>query len=290
MIIHEINQSCNSYFYSGDITSKKDFLLIDDLKRITTNGKEIKPKIDLEHPIIRSISKDYFIIVDGEPNDRSENAWIIDFEGKIKKSFFLGNATDFALTRSKIIVSYSKCELDTSRIFRYDSSSLENQGNLPISSEGLAVFDFDGNCLFKYMSDARKEDFIEFQEVYSFFVDEKNRVYLLSYLFDGGFSILEFELDNYSMKRLIDLNGILDEKYLPKAMTKKNEDWYILVNNYEDILNANFKSQIMKYHNKSVEKIGECCFSVKMKGNKDGTFSVPISQKNNFENSCFIEL
>lgn len=190
----------------------------------------------------------------------------------------------------KIIASYSECSLDTSRIFHSD----ERQARIEsFDSNGLVVFDFEGNSLFEYMNDAKEDDFIPFMENYSFLKCNEDTVYLLAYLFDGRFSILAFNVKDYSTKKVLNLSERVANKYLPMAMTRKDNTWYILMNDMERLENdfTNASSEIFEMTNDSqLKKIGECCFSNRMRGNFNGSFSVPISFKNTYQNSCYIEL
>lgn len=295
MIIHEIMHPSDSFIFNGDIISESDYLLIDEQKRIFRNHKKINLSIDVKWPIGKIISDDSFILIDGDTVNIKDNAWIIHNNGTIKSSFFIGNATDIILTKSNIVASYSKCELNTNRIFaRLDSKNEPNKKK--ISSEGLAVFDFQGNCLFKFMSDAKDEDFIPFMEIDSFLKIDEEKIYLIAQLFEGNVSVLEFNLKNYSMKKILNLSEILGEKYLLGAMSLKNNNWYFLGTKDYEIYGTqkgdlnNLKSYLLKLNDDlSVELLGECCFSCRMQGNSDGSFSVPSSFITN-QKSCYIKL
>jgi hypothetical protein len=301
MTINEIKHPFNSRIHDGDIISKTNFLLIDDENRIYRNGKKINIKLKLEWPIVRIISDDFFILIDSDSSMQKDNAWIINNNGTIERSFYIGNATDVILTKTHIVASYSKCSLDTSRIFTisyknpdYETCLEKLSSKKALSREGLAVFDFRGNCLFKYMTDASDEDFIPFMEVCSFLKKDEDTIYLLPYLFNDGLAILEFSLKNYSLKNVLNLEEIVAENYFPRAMTKKHGNWYFLMTNYEEMEKGdinNLKSHLFKMKSSQrLEKLGECCFSVKMHGNYDGSFSVPLGVKDNNQNSCYLKI
>lgn len=292
MKIHEIKYSSDSPILNGDILNEVDYLLIDDQKRIYRNEKEINLSIDLEWPICRIISEDTFLLIDGDTQNVKDNAWIIHNDGRIKSSFFIGNPTNIVLTKSKIIASYSKCSLNTSRIFTtiYGKSETDEKN---INSEGLAVFDFQGNCLFKYISDAKDEDLIPFMEIDSFLKIDEETIYLLAQLFEGSTSILEFNLKEYSLKNKLNLSQISNDKYFLRAMSVKNNKWYFLATINDEIQKEDFnnlKSYLLKLNEDfSIELLNECCYSNKMQGNCDGSFSVPSSILIN-QKSCYIKL
>lgn len=291
MIIHKIIHPFSTHICDGDILSENNFLLIDEKNNIYRNGIKINIKMDLEFPIIRIISDDHFILVDGDSNKKKDNAWIIHNNGTIENAFYIGNAFNIILTESNIIAAYSECSLNTERIFKHTANPSEKD----VSSEGLAVFDLQGSCLFKYMSDAKEENIIPFISIYSFLRKDEDNIYLLAYLFTRDIAILEFNLNSYSIKHILNIPEAFDCN-LPRAMTKKNDDWYFLTTNpnHTEIEQGNLnslKSYLFKLDKMLfVEKIGECCFSNKMHGNDDGSFSVPLSIKNQYQNSCFIKI
>jgi len=294
MIIHEIPHPFSQFMRDGDILSPNNFLLIDEKNTIYRNGVKINIQLDIKYPIVRIISDDYFLLIDGDNDKVKNNAWIIHTNGTIENSFYIGQATNVILTKSNLIVAYSESSLDTDRMFRNNHISKERYKK-DVSSEGLAVFDFQGNCLFKYMTDAKDPEFIPFIEICSFLKKDEDNIYLLARLFTRGIAILEFNSKNYTMKNILNIPEIFDYD-LPKAMTKKNDDWYFLATNpnYIEIEEGNFnslKSYLFKLDKMLlIEKIGECCFSNKMHGNNDGSFSVPLSIKNDDQNSCFIKI
>ena len=301
MTVNEIKYPFNSLILDGDILSETDFLLIDNENRVFRNGKEINIELKLECPIARIISDDFFILLDGDGLNQKDNAWIIDNNGVIVNSFYVGDATDMILTNTHVVISYSKCSLDTSRIFKTtyrskdDAAFFEKRSSKKaISSEGLAVFDFKGNCLFKYMSDARDEDFIPFMEIRSFLKKDEDTMYLLSDLFNDGLAVLEFSLKNYALKKIINLEKLVGKNYWPRAMTKKYGKWYFLMTDWEEMEKGdilNLKTHLFKMENiQTLEKLGECCYSVKMHGNYGGSFSVPLGIKDKNQNSCYLKI
>ncbi|BDD03887.1 hypothetical protein [Aureibacter tunicatorum] len=302
MTINEIKQSFNTAILDGDIISKTNFLFIDDENIVNRNGKKINLGLKLEWPIIRIISNDYFILVDRDSSSNKKiNAWIINTNGTIESSFYIGNALDLIVTQNGIVTSYSKCSLDTSRIFsttyrspNYVSDIEEASSKKFIHSEGLAVFDFKGNCLFKYMSDSRGKNFIPFKEIYSFLKKDENTIYLLADLFEGGFTILEFSLNNYNVKKKQNLKEIIPKNHLPRAMTKIDNTWYFLMINFEEMEKGdldNLKTYLFKMKNTQIlDKVGECCFSVKMHGNLGGSFSILLGIHDIKRSPCYLKI
>jgi hypothetical protein len=290
MQIFDIKHPFDTFIDSGDIKSEKDFLLIDDQNNIYRNNQKIDVPLLLLSPIARIISEKYFLLVDSDKEH--ENAWIINNSGTILHSFYVGNARNIVLTKSNIIIAYSKCELNTDRIFR----ELIKSEQQIISSECFAVFDFEGNCLFTYMTDAKDDNFIAFHEVTSFLKKDDETIYLLVYLFDGYLVVLEFNLKNYAIKEVLSLEAFSESVYSLRAMTKKNNDWYFLATNYEQLKKRDpsiFMSYILKLtENESLECIGECCYSAGALGNCDGSFSVPFGLilKDINQTSCYVKI
>jgi hypothetical protein len=299
MQIFDIKHPFDTFIDSGDIKSEKNFLLIDDQNNIYRNNQKIDVPLLLLSPIARIISDKYFLLVDSERE--YENAWIINNSGIILHSFYVGNARNIVLTKSNIIIAYSKCDLDINIRYPYEYINPEYKEILAveqkaISSECFAVFDFEGNCLFAYMTDAKDDNFVELQEVTSFLKKDDETIYLLVYLFDGYLVVLELNLKNYAIKEVLSLEAFSESVYSLRAMTKKNNDWYFLATNYEQLKKRDpsiFMSYILKLtENESLECIGECCYSAGALGNCDGSFSVPFGLilKDINQTSCYVKI
>lgn len=292
MKIHKINNPFTSAVHHGDIISSDDYLLIDQEKRIFRRGNEIELNLKLEWPIARIISDDSFLLVDGDSLNERHNAWIVENTGVIKNSFFIGKVLDILLTKTKIIASYSKCSLNTDRYFI--SSHKEIQQNKSISTEGLAVFNFKGQCLFRYMSDATEQNFIPFIEVESLLKGNNEKVYLLAHLFDHNTSMLEFNLKDYSIRNILNITPLIDKNHTPIAMSLKGKSWYFIMKNYKDFNHQNInriKSYILKLnHNSSFTLLGEAPYSHRICGKNNGSFSIPSWLNVTDKESYYIEL
>ncbi|MEL7423458.1 MAG: hypothetical protein AAFN81_10735 [Bacteroidota bacterium] len=285
MTIDVIENIFKSPIYDIDIKSKSDFLLINEKGVICRNRKRIDAQLKLSWPIVRIISEELFLLVDADKPGQEDNAWIINSLGKIEIAFYIGKAINIVLISNHIVASYSKCSLDTSRLSEktyenpnHKSFFTERAKNKDVSGEGLAVFDFKGNCSFKYMSDSKDTDFIPFMEIYSFLRKDEKTVYLLSYLFRDGYTILEFNLETYALKKVIDLQNMIPKGCSPKAMTRKNDEWYFMMNYYEETEEGglgNLKAYVLKGRdNQSLEQIAEYHFARKAYGNPDSSFAV----------------
>ncbi len=257
----------------GDFLSPDDYILITDQGKIYRNTKEILHSIKFsEHlfPRIRIITENRFIVTDGELLTGEDNAWIFDESGKIEKSFYIGSALKMLVTKTRIIVSYSDAQLDS---------------NWKHATNALVIFDYEGNSLFEYYRDMKEEDRVAILENYALLKKDENTIYFMPICFSSthSFPIVELSLIDYSQKVLFYLidedrkEKFIPEKfYNPSAFTKKGDKWYFLSRDTGDPEHKNLRSVIFEMDsNRHIREIGECAFSVRMRGLPNGKFSVP---------------
>jgi len=187
--------------------------------------------IDFEWPLVRLINSERFLIVEGGGREHPLNhtAWVIKSSGKIEQELNLGYPSNICLTNDKIIATYSKSYLSTNRIFakeEWEKSKVKEETK-PISSEGLCVFDFEGNCLFRYMTDAKQNNFIPIMEIASLSSINDDEVYLLADTFEDRYTILQFNLINYSIRKVMVIEHLISPNFYPRAITQKNGEFIL---------------------------------------------------------------
>lgn len=245
MKITEIAHNCKDYFYDGDFVSSDNYVLINDCKEVFRNGQKIELEkcCSLDFPRVSIISSEQFILVDSEKpykfGEGQANAWIINNEGKVEKSLYLGSVHKLITTSKYIVCSYTDGTLFTD--WKY-------------AQNPLVIFDFDGLSQFEYNKDVKQIDWIEMIENYSFLEKDKNTVYYLPY---DSFPVVELSLKDFSSKVVLYLpnekeiqNGLF---WNPKAFTKKGEDWFFITPNLENknsnIFKNNRKCQLVEVQN-----------------------------------------
>lgn len=281
MEIDNIKIDSELNIFDGDMSSLENHIHVSDNGLIYRNGELLKSSVKLPKypfPIIRIISDQCFLLVDGaEMNSRKANAWVIDFTGKIKTKFYVGTASKIITTDDKIIVSYHS----TSECI-YGSSE-------------LAVFNFDGECLFKFQSKSKRSSQIQIFENYGFVNDGNDSVYFMPYLCGGAldYPIVKLDLKNFTHEVLFYLKSKEIESpknFVPQALTKKGETWYFLSHEYDGLPIHKFRSEIYRLEKSKVSKIGECGLGVKIRGFPDGHFFGPLISQKRTNESCYISL
>ena len=242
MKISEIPHGCDQFFLNGDFISTDNYVIINDREEVFRNGKllEIKGMHSFEFSTVSIISSELFILVDGGKHsnykESEDNAWIINDNGDIIKSFYLGNVHRMITTKNYIICSYTDAELDT---------------NWKYGQNGLVVFDYDGKSQFEYYRDELKYKWLRFIENYAFLKKDENTIYYMPY---DGFPIVEFNLSDFSSKVVFqipdpeELNNNLF--WNPKAFSQKGNDWYFITPNFKDWNSIIFKMD----HKKQIEQ------------------------------------
>lgn len=114
------------------LKEKRQFLIfINDNNCLT-------PPIKLKYSIVRWIDTDKILIADARNETNIDNVFILDLNGTIINSFNGGDGIeDIEISEEGLWISY------------FDEGVYGNG----ISSEGLVLFDFTGNVIFRYHSD-----------------------------------------------------------------------------------------------------------------------------------------
>ena len=129
-------EQANSKCLDIDAQDTFAFLTITEDKKIISPDFQTTIDLDLWFPNIRRLDQDKFLLVDTRTKKERQNGWIIDNEGQIKKTFMAGDGIeDIVIQENKIIISY------------FDEGVFSG---IEPSDQGLVVFDFEGNILFKY--------------------------------------------------------------------------------------------------------------------------------------------
>lgn len=282
MKITELPYSCDGWFPDCDYISEDNHVVINDRKEIFRNGNQLKlPKeCTAEFPKTRILTKDHFLLIDSAKPDHSDdeaaNAWVVNTNGKVEKSIFLGGVHRMFITPSLILASYTDSQLS------YD---------VKYGKHGIVAFDLNFNSLFEYFRDIDMKDRVSMIENYGFFVDSDSKIYFLPY---PKFSIEELDMENLSSREVVLLPSYeelgMPEFWNPNSFLKKDDDWYFITKDYQDA--SAFFSRIFKMTpQKKIEEIGQCCFSYNPQGYAGGRFVVPNHHAiGNYKRCQIIEL
>lgn len=268
MKIVEFPINCIQYFKNGDAQSSQDYVLITDDNKIYRNERliQINGNYSLGYPKVSIISDELFLLVENEYYENKDfdgnNAWLINRSGEIVHSFFVGSPHRMIFAGSKIVMSYDEAQLDTGASF---------------GTNGLAVFDLNGSCLFEYYRDTKRTDWIPMMENYAFLKKDDKTVYFMPICGGAGdFPIVELNLVDFTTKVLFYLveKGDRYLKQLPHAFSKKEDKWYFLSRHVEDFTH----SVIFELNeDKQLVEIGKCAYSVFPKGLPNGKFFIPFT-------------
>ncbi len=260
-----------------DFKSEEDFIFINRGHEIYRNGVQIKLKDNsfITDPRISILSDNLFLLVNQEfENKESQNAWIIDNKGNIKKSFFADTPLNIISTGKRIVMSYSDSMLGIGSRF---------------GDAQIVVFDFDGNCLFEYNSTKNSQEHIAFLENKSLLVKDESTIYFMPFIGNGTgeFPILELNVLDYSINFLFyAVNEDESNKYYFTTFSKKDEYWYFFENFEKPLeLNQTSWSRIFKlYENQKLELIFSSPeISVIPKGLSNGKFTT-LNEKSDLIN------
>ncbi len=279
MKITDIPHDCKKFFLNGAFASMENYVLINDEKEIFRNGRlfKIKGNYSCEHPKLEILSSKKFILIDSglhtNSKDERGNAWIINENGQIEKSFFLGSVHRILATKKYLICSYIGSQLDT---------------NWKYGQNGIVVFNYEGESKFEYYKDEAKHKWLNWIENYSFYKQSENSIYYMPY---PKFPIVEFRLTDFSSEIRFQIpseNELgVNEFWNPKAFSKKGNDWFFITPDIEKSYSRIFKMNSKK----RVEQIGTCCFSHFPKGMEGGKFFIPFSGGTGKQRKCqFIEI
>jgi len=265
MKLRELPHSCDKFYLDGGYVSRNNYVVINDRNEVFRNGRLIRlaEECSLGHPKVQIISPEYFLLIDSDKDspseDRVPNAWVVNNEGGIEKSFYLGPVHRVIVTKNNIVCSYTDSVLFT---------------NSEFGKNGLVVFDMSGKSLFEYYRDEKEDEKLNWIENYAFLAAGKHSVYYLPLY---TCAIIELSLIDFSSKIILELPKAEelknDEFWNPKAFSKKGDDWIFITPGIDRL-----SSRIFLLNPKGeVEEIGRCCFSGFPKGKKGGKFFVPFS-------------
>lgn len=276
MQVHLFPEPCKHYFLDGDFKDWENYVLINDRKKVFRNGRQIKldPRCTLEFPRVCLLPDNYFLLVDAELSssamDQSPNAWVINSKGGIETTFYLGAVHRLMATQKHLICSYGDGLLDTDWVY---------------ATNGLVVFDDAGNSQFEYYRDTPKEHSLNFLENYAFLPKSEQSIYYFPY--GDFFKIVELSLTTFTSTVQLDLSTIPSLRnqkdfWNPKALTKKENDWFFIT---PDLTNEH--SKIFKLDQTGeLEQIGTTCFSTYPRGLATGGFFAPYSGGNQRQPWC----
>ncbi len=232
-----------------DFNSINDFMYIDENSNIYRNigSIEVKDIVFGLSPMIKIISEDLFVLINRDGIKNSNNCWIINNEGSIKSTFFIGSPQEIIATKDYIIVSYSNSMLDSNSVF---------------GDAQIVVFDFKGNIIFKYNSESNKTKF-PFLENKSFVKKDEDTIFFMPYgdiNSKSDFSIIEFSLIDFSSKILFHLPNFYNkekELYLT-AFTRKGSYWYFFDQNITEWSSnkiGNYNVYQLNFDNQYINKL-----------------------------------
>lgn len=263
----EIDFELTSPIYDGDLRALDNYIFITEAGKVYRNGKEIKLPVSLDEyffPFIRIFSDDEFLLVDGAV-ETGKNAWIINFSGKLIRSFSLGDVQKLLLTENRIVASYSPTS---------DSE---------YSQKDIVIFDLSGNVLFEYRRDIRKEDQVKFLENYSFLRKDESSIYFMPFCSGSEENFPIVELNLHTWKQEVLFYAISSQtrnessEFFPQAFTIKEGVFYFLSTDRDYPDHTRMCSRIFKREApNSYKELGSVGFSSKAMGFADGKFSVPV--------------
>lgn len=224
-----------------DVLTDDSYIAITDKGNVVSHFDRIEIHQSFEFPVIRQLNDNSFLIADSRTNEHVDNCFIYDLKGNVLRQFFAGDGIeDIEVLRDKIIITY------------FDEGVYGTDGP---NNEGLVIFDFDGNILYKYNE---KHGGQVISDCYCICKHGANRVLFLPYT---DFSLIELNLDTGDETKY----EIPEQLKGSNGMTS-NADGIIFHSPYED------KRGIYKWRtgDKTVKRIGE--YSEGLRGLKNGRF------------------
>jgi len=108
---------------------------------ITANGRALLSQ-HLRYPIVRWLGKDEVLLVETRTEAKTPNAFVVDLEGKVLRSFCIGDGVeDVCVLNEKLVVGY------------FDEGVFGSEGP---NNSGLAVFDKQGRLEFAFPEDQQR--------------------------------------------------------------------------------------------------------------------------------------
>lgn len=230
-----------------DVLAEDSYIAITDKRNVVSSFDIIEIHQSFKFPVIRQLNDNSFLIADSRTNEKDENCFIYDREGNALRKFYAGDGIqDIEVVRDKIIITY------------FDEGVYGADGP---NNEGLVVFDFDGNILFKYNE---KHGAQIISDCYCICKHGANRVLFLPY---PDFQLIELNIDTGDEKKFE-----IPEQVKGSNGITSTADAILFHSPYED------KRGIYKWRigDKAAERIGE--YSEGLRGLENGRF-VSLGQK-----------
>lgn len=115
------------------------------------------------YPIIRYISREALVLIDGVGDGNTSNAWVFDQSGHMLREFYVGyGISDVMVSREYLICTYDDVAI--------------SEGGCP-QSEGIFFFSHEGEQRFGYKSMFGK-DAVEIDDCYCALVDNNNLMFI----------------------------------------------------------------------------------------------------------------
>lgn len=231
-----------------DVLTDNSFIAITDRGSVILPFDKIKLTQTFKFPIIRQLSDNSFLVADSRTdNDGVDNCFIYDLKAHTLKHFYAGDGIeDIEVLRNKIVITY------------FDEGVYGTEGP---NNQGLVIFDFDGNILFKY-NEKHGDQIIS--DCYCICKHGTNRVLFLPYT---EFPLIELNLDTGNAMRYE-----IPEQLKGSNGLTSNADSIIFHSPYND------KRGIYKWKtgDKNANRIGE--YIEGLRGLTNGRF-IAIGQK-----------
>ncbi|NGY88846.1 TetR family transcriptional regulator [Bacillus megaterium] len=141
--------------------------------QIVINNYTIDPPLKITTPLIRWINEQEFLIVNSRTRSKNSNLYILNREGAVKSSFYCGDAIeDVSPNKEGIWISY------------FD----EGVFGKGISTEGLVLFSYGGQPIFRFHSDLDRE--LVIGDCYAICKSKANALWLCAF---PDFDIVELD-------------------------------------------------------------------------------------------------
>ena len=268
MKIETIHINSTELIRDGDFKSPDNFMIVDRKNNVYKNGEKINVpvKLSIDNPKVKLLPNDKFILIDGSKPATVDNAWVINQNLEIERILKLGSVQDIIYFNGNLLCSYSYC----------DRTILGNTG--------LTIFNLDGNEIFSYYNGEIRPNNLKWWEIYSFLLDENNKLQYLAY---PNFPIIQLSSDfksNVIAKVPNEEQLKKNEFWNPMAFTRKDENWYFITPDKKNILSRIFKMG----KSQRIEQIGTCSISFRPKGLSNGKFFIPV--QNPYDIGCKFEI
>lgn len=150
VLLSEKEAVLNSYrLYDADWKDKYGLVLLVKRKQkifILWDGSSSEIPVNMSYPTVRWVDKERILLIDTRNDADRQNAFILKKDGSIYSSFNVGDGiADAVIGAEGIWISY------------FDEGIFKEEG---FSTEGLVLFDFEGNSVFSYHSDLPEAPFI----------------------------------------------------------------------------------------------------------------------------------